>query len=231
MRKITSALILLALLTGCQIAGVKGFWNTHGINYNDIDAARDQFVGFAELAVHSPEEEALEAIDVLFDKLQNDTLAYYIYSEWIDGAFYNIFSPCRSAALYSKAVDRMVADGILTGSDLRPRLQKREWIQYNSVGMAATVPGTVIGEHTLVLVLDTGCPSCREALTSLADRPEWANVRRIAVCCGYGQTPEVPGWEYLTPENASAVFDVRMTPVYFVVAADGTVETTYQLAL
>ena len=125
----------------------------------------------------------------------------------------------------------MVADGILTESDMRPRLQKREWIQYNSNAAEATVPGAVIKERTLVLVLDTGCPSCREALISLAEKPEWTDVRRIAVCCGYGRTPEVPGWEYLTPENATAVFDIRMTPVYFVVAADGTVETTYQLAL
>ena len=231
MRKLTSAIILLALLTGCQIAGVKGFWNTHSIDYSDIDAARDQFAGFAQLAAESPQQESLEAIDALFDKLQKDTVAYYIYSDWIDGVFYNIFSPCRSASLYSKAVDRMVADGILTESDMRPRLQKREWIQYNSNGAEATVPGAVIKERTLVLVLDTGCPSCREALTSLAEKPEWADVRRIAVCCGYGRTPEVPGWEYLTPENATAVFDIRMTPVYFVVSADGTVETTYQLAL
>jgi hypothetical protein len=51
------------------------------------------------------------------------------------------------------------------------------------------------------------------------------------VGCGYGSAPDVPGWEYVYPENANSVFDIHMTPVYFVVAADGTVESGYTLAL
>ena len=31
--------------------------------------------------------------------------------------------------------------------------------------------------------------------------------------------------------DGTAVFDIRMTPVYFVAAADGTVESGYALAL
>lgn len=231
MRKFAPALIFLALLTGCQVAGVRSFWKTHSIDYTDIQAAQDQFADFAELAAAAPLDEALEAVDVLFDKLKQDTVGYYIYCDFVDAAFYNILSPCRSAAIYSKAVDRMLADGILTPLDYRPYLQRREWILYNVPGGMATVPGAVISGRTLVLVIDKGCPSCREALGILSSSPEWEGLRHIAVCLGYGPSPDIPGWEYLEPENASAVFDTGMTPIYFVAAADGTVETGYTLAL
>ena len=75
------------------------------------------------------------------------------------------------------------------------------------------------------------CPSCREALQKLAEDPQWNDVKKLAVCLGYGPQPSVPGWDYLSPENGDVVFDLHMTPVYFVIAADGTVEHGYTLAL
>ena len=98
---------------------------------------------------------------------------------------------------------------------------------YNQKGALATVPGVTFRERTLVLVLDQGCPSCKEALDSLA--AQWPDARRIAVCCGYGAIPAQPGWEYLTEEPSRAVFDPKMTPIYFVVSPDGIVETPYTL--
>jgi hypothetical protein len=230
-KPLSSALIILMLLVGCQGSGLRSFWKSHSIDYSDINAAQDQFASFAELAVAGPESEALLAIDALFDKLQEDTVAYYIYTNWLDGAFYNILSPCRNSVMYSKAVDRIVADAILSQDECEPFKQKREWLNYILEGQKATVPGIVLDQSSVVLVLDQSCPSCREALTSLAQKKEWANYRHIAICCGYGPVPTVPGWEYVEPENASAVFDPHMTPVYFVVSQDGTVEKTYHLAI
>ena len=232
MKKVVVAVLCLALLAGCQAGGVGHFWEKHSIDYTDIRAAEDQFADFAERAVAAPEEEALAALDALFDQLQKDTMGYYIYSEWMDGAFYNLLSPCRSATLYGKAVDRMVADGVLTENEYAPYLRRREWIGYNLEGAQAFVPGmSALDTRTLVLVLDLGCPSCREALEKLGEDPQWEGVRKLAVGLGYGLHPDVPGWEFLFPENGTAVFDIGMTPVYFVVAADGTVERGYTLAL
>ena len=219
--------LCLALLAGCQASGIRGYWNSVPLLEEDLSVSEDRFAQFAELTASAPEKEALEAIDILFDKLCKDTLAYYIYAEWAESAYYNLLSPCRNAALYSKAVDRMVADRVLTESEILPSLQKREWIQYNLKGARATVPGVIIKERTLVLVLDKGCPSCKEALSGLAEK--LADTRRIAVCCGYGAVPAVPGWEYVTEKESEAVFDPRMTPIYFVVSPDGTVETPYTL--
>jgi hypothetical protein len=232
MKNFVAAILCLALLTGCQAGGVGNFWERHSIDYSDIRAAEDQFADFAERAVAAPEEEALTALDALFDKLQKDTVGYYVYAEWMDGAFYSVLSPCRSATLYRKAVDRMVADGVLTENDYAPYLRRQEWIGYNLEGAQAFVPGiSSFDTRTLVLVLDLGCPSCREALEKLGDDPQWEGVRKLAVGLGYGLHPDVPSWDFLFPENGKAVFDIGMTPVYFVVAADGTVERGYTLAL
>ena len=178
------------------------------------------------------EADALASMDVLYDKLKEDEVAYYVYSGWMDGAFYNILSPCRNAVLYGKAVDRIVSDGILSESEYARFKQNLKWMGFNREGDAATVPGVELdGRRTLVLLLDPGCPSCREALTVLAEKPDWADVRHVAVICAPGPDPDIPGWDYFFPEDASDVFDPSMTPVYFVISADGVVESTYQPAL
>ena len=228
MRKLLAAILFPVFFLGCR-ENVTGFWNNHQIDYSNIQSAQDTFVEFAQIAVNSPVDEALESIDVLFDRLKEDPVAYYLYSDWMDGAFYSLLSPCRSAALFSKAVERIVKDGVLAPSDCDPFIQKREWIQFNQAGHNATVPGvSSFGERTLVLVLDQSCPSCREALSVLAS---YDAARKIAICCSYGPAPEASGWEIISPDDAQAVFDPHMTPVFFVVSPDGTVERGYTIAL
>ncbi len=86
MKRTFIAVLCLALLAGCRASGGGDFWNTHSIDYSDIHAAEEQFVDFAELTIPAPEEDALAALDILFDKLKQDTVAYDLYSEWMDGA-------------------------------------------------------------------------------------------------------------------------------------------------
>ena len=223
---------MILALTSCHEQGVRVFWKTHSIDYSDIHAAEEQFADFAELAVAAPEKEALKAMDGLFNQLKKDTVAYYIYSDWTVGAFYNLLSPCRNAQLFSKAVKRMETDGIFCPDECEPYQQMRTWLQYNQQGAKATVPGLAsIDTRTLVLVLDLGCPTCRKALETLAEDPQWEGLAKVAVGCGHGPRPDVPGWDYLYPEDAEEVFDPQMTPIYFVVAEDGTVEIPYSLAL
>lgn len=225
-----SALFLALLALSCDPKSeVVTFWDTHSIDYTDIQAAEDQFADFAELAVASSEREALKAIDVLYNHLKKDEVGYYIYSDWVESAFYNLLSPCYNPALFGKAVSRIVADGIIPRSSCEPFLQKREWSSYNHVGEPATVPGVVIKERTLVLVIDKGCPSCRRALTELP--ASWPGIRRVAVCCGYGPVPDVEGWEYVPADQSNPVFDPHMTPICFVVSTDGTVEQPYRTVL
>ena len=193
MNRIWGILLCLTLLPGCRTESILTFWNTHSIDYSDVSAAQDQFAEFAEKAVASDEAEAIASLDVLFDKLKEDEVAYYLYSNWFDGAFYNPLSPCRNAALYSKAADRIVSDGILTASDAARFIQNKEWIMLNRVGSKAVIPGVPdINTRTLVVVLDPGCPSCRNALASLASDPQLGQLRRVAVCCGFGADGSSP---------------------------------------
>lgn len=232
MKYIFNIILCLALLSGCQTGNVASFWDGRSVAVDDIAAAEDQFADFASAAVSAQPQDALHAMDVLFDKLKQDAVAYFIYAEWMDGAFYNILSPCRSALLYGKAVERLVSDGILVENEYAPFLRRLEWMQLNAEGSPATVPGCArFDARTLVLVLDLGCPSCREALEKLGNAPEWNGVRKIAVGLGNGPQPSVSGWEYLFPENGTSCFDIHTSPIYFVVAPDGTVEKGYTPAL
>lgn len=230
MRRWTAIFLLTALLSGCQEGGFKDYWNVHSLDYSDVGAAERLFADYAEQAVAAPEADALASLDVLFDKLKKDEVAYYLYSRWMDGAFYSLLSPCRNPALYAKAVERMVSDGIFAEDECVPFVRKSNWIRFNREGAPATLPGVALdGRRTLVLILDPGCPSCREALTALAAETEWVDVRRIAICCGLEPAPTVPGWDYYFPENAAEVFDPQLTPIWFSISADGTVETSYTL--
>ena len=232
MKHWTAIFLLTALFAGCSEASIKDYWHVHSLDYSDIEAAEDQFACFAEEAVAAPVEDALDALDVLFDQMKKDEVAYYIYTDWINGAFYNPLSPCRNAILYSKAVERLETDGVLSESECAPYRQKRTWITYNQAGQpAALPPGIFDGRRTLVLILDLSCSSCQDALATLSAAPEWAEVRRVAICCGYGPEPDVPGWDYFIPVDATDVFDPKMTPVYFVVSAEGTVEKSYSFVI
>lgn len=225
--------LCLAFLSGCQASGIRGYWNNVPLLENDLRVSEDRFTAFAEMAAEAPEAEALAAMDNLFDRLRTDTVAYYIYADWIDAAFYSIYSPCRNAGIYCKAVERFVSDAILTGEECEPLLRKRQWIGYNLPGEKAMVPGRNSFEgRTLVLVLDASCPSCRTALDKFGTDPLWADAHHLAVLCGPGFQPgEDSGWEFVLDKNVSAVFDAQLTPIYFVVAPDGIVEEGYKLAL
>ena len=232
MKYAVKILLCLALLSGCQASDIRGYWNALPLLENDIRLSEDRFADFAEQAVAAPEADALKAIDVLFDKLCRDSVAYYIYTEWVDGAFYSLFSPCRNATIYNKAVERIVTDAVLSTEECEPFLQKQAWINYNLPGARATVPGhSTFTERTLVLVLDLSCPSCLKVLDKLSSDPQWAGVRHLALCCGYSPHPAIPGWDFVSLGDDNAVFDPHLTPIYFVVAADGTVESGYKPAL
>lgn len=230
MRKAAAILLLLASLYGCKASGIVNYWIDNSTDYSDFDAAQDRFANYAEQAVAASEADALASMDILFDKLKEDEIAYYVYTDLVNSAFYNPLSPCRNAALYCKAVERIASDGIFSENECEPFHNKANWIRNNLAGSPAIVPGVVLdGRRTLVLVLNLGCPSCANALGKLAESPEWADVRRVAIGLGYGPEPDVPGWEYCFPGDTQDVFDPEITPTYFVVSAEGLVEDSYMI--
>jgi len=236
---IPAILNCVMLVSGCHSAGngpgaaISGYWKDKTLLEEDIRVSQNLFADFAEIAANAPFEEAEAALGLLFDRLKaEDEVAYYIYSEWMEGAFYNPYSSCRNVGLFTYAVDRIVSDGVMNPDEYAPMLQKRDWMNINKEGETAVYPqADPQGRSTLVLVLDLSCPSCREALTRLREKPEWNDARHLAICCGDGSIPEVPGWEYQTMKDHEAVFDIKMTPVYYVIDGSGVVTQSYTPAL
>ena len=230
MKTLLPVLFTAIALATCTSGGVKGYWGKHAPQISNIEAAREQFAEFAELTAVSSEKDVLLETDRLFDLLKQDEVAYYVYSEWMDGVFYSISSPFRNTALYSRAVERMTMDGVLSTDECEPFIRRKEWASINQKGDEAIIPGVVTkGVRSLILVVDLGCPSCRTTLLTFKD--SYPDCRHIAVCLGHGPTPNVEGWDCIYPEHAEVVFDIRNTPVYFVVSPDGIVEEPYSTAL
>ena len=238
LRHVLALIFTAAVLLSCQsgkkpAATVTDYWDSHDWHLveGDISVNEDRFAAFAELAAAAPKEEAIAALGALLDTLKaEDEVAYYIYAGWAEGAFYNPLSPCRNYDLYSYAVDRIASDGILSEDECAPMLRRKHWMSLNLLGEKAVIPeADPEGRSTLVLVIDLSCPTCREALGRLTD--EWAEARHLAICCGPGNLPDVPGWDYQMETNISEWFDIHMAPVYYVIDPAGVVVQSYTPAL
>ena len=98
--------------------------------------------------------------------------------------------------------------------------------RFNLPGAACTLPRGVEPQGaTFFLVLNLDCRSCRRALEELASmHPDAAHV---ALCFGRSPVPEIPGWDYLRPEDLGDFFLLDAAPFWFFVDADGTVQSTY----
>ena len=234
MKRISALAILVVLLAGCRQSGVSAFWDGVDINVSadNYSEAEERFADFAELAVASPTEEALKGLDALFDKLRGNEVSYYIYEEWIEGSFYTILSPCRNAALFDAAAARMQSDGVLT--DMEDRIASlRHWNSLNLEGARCSLPpltgadGSPVevpdGQPCTILLVDVSCRSCTAALGGLSG----GEGRHIAVCFGGNRAPDAPGWEYCFSRSVREWFDPESAPMYFRVAADGTVTQPY----
>ena len=228
-----TASVLLSCQSGKKDMALSSFWEGKTLLSEDISLSEEQFADFAELAVAGPREEALTALDALFDRLKaEDEVAYYIYSDWVAGAFYSPLSPCRDAELFAYCVGRLETDGILTEDEFRRFGRMRDWISLNAAGQKAALPQPdPEGRPTLVLVIDLSCPSCRMALDKLGTDPAWDSCRRLALCGGHGEAPDADGWEIqLLPDGASH-FDLGLVPFYYVIDPAGVVSKSYTPAL
>ena len=101
MRRLAVILLLMVSLAGCRDARVRNFWLTHDIDYSEVDSARSQFIDYAALASLADTCAARASIDRLYDKLKKDEVAYYLYTEWVEGIFYHPLSPYRSETIFS----------------------------------------------------------------------------------------------------------------------------------
>lgn len=223
------ALVLAILLTGCNGGNkLTGFWDDVDVtvtedNYSDT---QDRFAQFAELLACAPAAKADVALESLFGKIKQNEVDYIIYSQWMESAFHNYFSPYRNPRLFGKAVEHFAADGVLAPEELERLQTLAAQDQLNRQGGPCTVPDEAKTEGpTLYLVLNLDCRTCLQSLAALSG--EYPEAEHIALCFGYNQIPEVSGWKYLKPEGLDEIFELEAAPFWFLTAADGTIQIPY----
>lgn len=228
--KAKSIVLALLLLSACT-PRVANYWDKYDITITESNyqEAEDRFAGFAELAAKAPEAEAIAGLDGLFDKLKEDEVSYYVYSEWIVMAFHSFLSPCSSPVLFEKAVERFSTDGVMSEDEYMPLAELAAKDKLNRPGAECTIPQLYDaegapapwepGKETLFLVINLDCATCVAALRSLSGEPG----EHIALCYGHTAAPSVPGWEYRYSNELGKVFDLEAAPFWFTVGADGKV--------
>jgi len=243
-RVLIASLCGLCLLSACKQGGgkarsgedVRKFWEGKTLLEEDIQITEDQFADFAELTVSAPEDAAIAGIDKLFDRLKKeDEVAYYIYSEWMIGAFYNLLSPCRNPVLFASAINRMEKDAVLDENTLSRYRSLLDYAGYNNEGDPCTLPEGVPAPDSpaLYLIVNLNCPTCTEAFQKLNELS--FDGKHIALVQGGGPLATTPsiaaaeGWQFYFPVNMNKIFDPDLTPVYFTVDATGKVLETYKL--
>lgn len=219
------------LLAGCNNGGgIVGFWDDLDVTVREghVREAEDRFAGFAELALDAPLKDAKAELNNLFDKLQDDEVSYYIYAGWLEFAFHNLFSPCRSIELFQAGVDRLEEDAIL-GKEEIVRLQGLlEKDRYNREGEPCMVPeGCEADGAALYLVLDLNCRNCRQALRTLTGM--YPEAEHIAICSGHGEAAELPGWKYVYPRDIMDYYEMDAAPFWFLTDERGRITVPYSI--
>ena len=228
MKRFFPFIALILLLAACNAGGrLRGYWKDGiTVTENNYSQVEERFARFAEFLVAAPPGQAAEALDDLFDRIKEDEVSYYIYSDWIESAFHNYFSPCRNPDIFRKAAERFAEDGILNIETVERLQALAAQDQLNRQGGPCTVPDEAKTEGpTLYLVLNLDCRTCLQSLAALSG--EYPEAEHIALCFGYNQIPEVSGWKYLKPEGLDEIFELEAAPFWFLTAADGTIQIPY----
>ncbi|MBR5042830.1 MAG: DUF5106 domain-containing protein [Bacteroidales bacterium] len=221
--------LLMLILTSCASGGgVCNYWDDVDIvvTESNYSAAEERFARFAELLVQAPGDEAEKALGVLFDRIKEDEVSYYVYADWIESAFHNYLSPCRNPIIFGKAAELFERDGIIE----QERIQKLRALaaqdMLNRPGEHCTVPdGAEAAGSALYLVLNLDCRTCLQSLEALSkSHPE---AEHIALCFGYSPLPGLSGWKYLKPDGMGDIFDLEAAPFWFLTADDGSVSIPY----
>ena len=215
------------VLAGCRHdSRIQDYWSDTDIavTQSNYQQSEDRFARFSEEAIKAPSEDAVAALDSLFNKLKADD----VYSDWMVRSFYSILSPCRSAMLFGAAVNRIKEDGVLDAYYIERMERLLGYIQLNNIGdRCALPPGSINpdGKSTLYLVLDITCPSCIESLKKLSS--DQSCEERVALCFGGNSAPRVDGWKYCFPSEMEAFFDLESTPVWFTTTSSGIIDRPY----
>lgn len=226
MRKLLPLILAAMCLSACTGQDIRHYWDEREVSISDYSKSAEAFGEFAALAAKAPLSEAVQALETLYDRIQDKEVEYIIYSEFTETAFHNYYSPYRRPELFQAMVERIAADRILSKEDIARLQQMAENDRLNLPGAPCVLPGGLEAEgNALYLVLNLDCRTCLQSLNGLVNK--YPKAKHIALCFGWGEVPKAEGWEFLHPQGIDKCFDSEAAPFWFLTDGAGRIKVPY----
>lgn len=247
------AVLALASCTSRQrsLEGYWAQWDASSI-MEDVAGAEEQFSGWIKLLAKSEQEAVERSVEEFFAAISNDEVALYVGWEWIMSNLYGLGSTARNEEAARHFVE-LVASNESCPADLRDEAARLlDILNHNRCGEkvcdiqifdthgGATTLLNEVDRPTLLMVIDTTCPSCVDIMDSVeGSKTVWeASLKGQLdlLVISLGQSPEEVGklaesrpspWRlFCTPFGAlhKAHFDTTATPFVLLLDGRGTVE-------
>lgn len=213
MKPFVARLILLASLVGlvgCISSEVSldGYWDGLSLEsvVADVEVAEQRFCKWTELVAKAEPQAQDASIEALVEVLESDRVLSLVVGEWATNYLYGIGSPQRNQLIYRKwlmALDRSESIpeedksyvgqhlGYINHNDAGQRVE--EFALTNRWGESVAI-GDYLARPTLLLMIDTTCPSCVDMMQSVEECEPLRKAQQKGVLewvlVAMGQSPE-----------------------------------------
>lgn len=256
MKQLFALLCSALVLVGCtsrqrSLDGYWAEWNPSSI-MEDVAGAEEKFERWTKLLAKSEQEAVERSVEEFFAAITTDEVALYVGWEWTLSNLYGLGSTARNEVAARHFVE-LVATSEACPADLREEAagllrilshnRRGERVCdihiFDSHGSATTLLNEV-DRPTLLMVIDTTCPSCVDTMDSVEECKEVWNASLKGeldlLVISLGQSPEEVGklaesrpspWRlFCAPFVAldEAHFDTTASPFVLLLDGDGAVE-------
>ena len=256
MRQLLALLCGVAALVGCtsRQRGLEGYWAQWDPSsiMEDVAGAEEHFEEWTKLLAKSEQEAVDRSVEEFFAAITTDEVALYVGWEWMMSKLYGLGAAVRNEVAARHFVE-LVAKADACPVVLREEAARLlEILSHNGQGEqvcdihifdphgGATTLLNEVDRPTLLMVIDTTCPSCVDIMDSVEEcKGVWDASRKgqmELLVISLGQSPEDVGrlaesrpspWRlFCAPFGAldEAYFDTTAAPFMLLLNGDGTVE-------
>ena len=259
MKRLVACLVLLASLlgpVGCTSSEVSldGYWDGLSLEsvVADVEVAEQRFCKWIELIAKAEPQTQDDSIEALVEVLESDRVLSLVVGEWATNYLYGVGSSLRNQPIYRKWLTALDKSEAIPDEDKSYVGQHLGYINHNDVGQRIEEftmnnregESVAISDHiarpTLLLMVDTTCPSCVDMMQSVEEcEPLRRALQRGAlewVLVAVGQTPEsiVPlydeksplGWSIFCASRGGleeSCFDTLAAPAMWLIDEQGVV--------
>ena len=251
-----AALLIAVCSCTSPVQELSSFWDGHDFRslkeFDNIKAAEDKFDRYIDLLNKVSYEDAVENMNHFLDSAALDTVAYMVWSGWFEPFLHAQQSPYRNDRLFTAWLDRVLEDQIIDDEGMMNHLAyMRKVIEKNTVGSTLEdicvcnesgeefMLSELLGQKTLILMVDANCPSCLSSLEENAEKPR--NSGKVALLVGgthlhlaniRRQLPEsvLENWTLVCvsrKELEGRLYDLYNLPARLIVSENGKIVKSY----